>query len=169
MLRRDLFKSVSAVALMGAASGCSLFMGKSPAQGIAQVVSDLQLIAQSFTAALPSFAKIVGINSNTLSQIQNWISQIVAAAQGVASAANGSAAQPFVQQVETDLNAIVGALAGLPLPPPIGTVLAAAGVLLPVIEAAVGLVLPPSSPARSLAAMRPMTPDQARAALRSIQ
>lgn len=165
MLRRDLFKSVSVVALVGAFAGCSAV---SPAQDISQAVSDLQLIAQSFTAALPAFSRIVGINSQSLSQIQSWIANITAAASGIASAANAAAAQPFVQQVESDLNAIVGALSGLPLPAPISTVLAAAGVLLPVVEAAVGLALPPSSPARSLAARRPMTPDQARAALRSI-
>ena len=58
-------------------------------------------------------------------------------------------------------------MAGLPLPPQIQLALQAASVLLPVIEAAVGLLLPaqPAAPAARLAAASALTPDQARALL----
>jgi hypothetical protein len=54
--------------------------------------------------------------------------------------------------IEADVNALVASLAGLPLPPPAPTVLQAAEVLLPVVEAAVGLILP-QPPVTARAAM----------------
>lgn len=171
MNRRELFRSSSVIALIataGLAGGCSLLQGGS-GTSISQVVSDLQLIAQSLTAALPSFSKIVGIPPATLSKIQDWVAQIVAAAQGVASAASAAAAQPYVQQVESIINAILGALAGLPLPTSVETVLAAVGALLPVIEVAVGLVAPQGTPVASMAARHPMSAAQARMVLRSVR
>jgi len=58
-----------------------------------------------------------------------------------------------VQIVERDVNTIVGALAGLPnLPPNVSTILTAATVLLPVLEASVGIVAPAAAPGTAAAA-----------------
>jgi len=78
------------------------------------------------------------------------------------SAATTATAQPVVSRVEADVNAVIAVLAGLPLPAPLPTVLEAASVLLPIIEAAVGMT--------TLVGITPatMTPRQARAALRIV-
>jgi hypothetical protein len=68
-----------------------------------------------------------------------------------------------VQQVENDVNAIVKAASAIPGPPAQVTVaLTAAQVLLPVIEAAVNMVVPASA-----AAANAMTPDVARLVLKA--
>lgn len=138
--------------------------------GIAtQVASDVGLIATAFQAALPNFAKIVGISPTQLATINADVTDLVQVSGEIAKVAGDNQAQPLVQRVEGDVNGIVGVLAGLPLPAPISTALEAAGVLLPVIEAAVGLVVTPPTATALYAAHSHMTPDQARAVLEGLR
>ena len=71
------------------------------------------------------------------------VSDAVAGAQSVAQALKGvltqAAAQTLVKKLETYVNAVVTALAGLPLPGVLSTIVQAAAVLLPVIETTIGL------------------------------
>lgn len=164
MNRRDLIRgmmAVPAIAVLGAA-GCTTAQTT-----VAQtVVNDVDMTAKAFETVLPNFAKIAGINAATVATIYGWIGNITTVARQIVAGMSQSAAQPLVQQIESDVNNIVGVLSTLPLPPTIMTVVDAAAVLLPVIEAAVGLVTPASMQMRT--AHAGMTPDEARAALTSI-
>lgn len=100
------------------------------------------------------------------------VQALLAQAQTLDNSLSGSMAAtqsaPIVQQIETDLNGVVTALAGLPLPPPYNTYVSAAAVLLPVIEAFVTSVIPQPAPAVTPAVSakaHSMTPDQARMVL----
>ncbi|MGA9865253.1 MAG: hypothetical protein WBQ75_02310 [Acetobacteraceae bacterium] len=128
----------------------------------AAVASDVNLIATAFAAMLPTLASIPGINASTTASVNQAIGDLQVAATAIVSAATTAAAQPVVSRVETDVNAVIAVLAGLPLPAPIPAVLEAASVLLPIIETAVGMT--------TLVGITPatMTPTQARAALRIV-
>ncbi len=126
------------------------------------VASDVNLIATAFAAMLPTLASIPGISAPTTTSVNQAIGDLQVAATAIVAAATIAAAQPVVSRVETDVNAVIVVLAGLPLPAPIPSVLEAASVLLPIIETAVGMT--------TLVGITPaaMTPTQARAALRIV-
>lgn len=128
----------------------------------ATVAQDVTLIATAFAAILPGFASIAGIGSATTATVGQAIVDLQAAAAAVSAADTTVSARPVVTRVATDVGAVIAVLTGLPLPAPIATVLEAAAVLLPVIEAAVGIV------ARAGTAPGSMTPAQARAALQTV-
>jgi hypothetical protein len=131
------------------------------------IASDITDIAQGFLGVTPIIAAIPGLASSALASISDAVGNLQQIAEKVRQAVSTIAAQPLVQQVETNLNAIIAVLANVPaLPPVIQVVLQAATILLPLIEAAVNLVIPPRLAAR--AAATHMSPDQARAVLRSL-
>lgn len=147
-------------------ASCSL-AGLTPNQALQQVALDAQTIAASYKAMLPQLATIEKIPAATVAKVGQYIADIQAIAASLAIATTTSAALPSVQQLEADLNAIVAALAGLPLPPAIGLALQAAAILLPVIETSVGLVATPPPPAiAAKLKAQPMTTDQARTYLK---
>lgn len=135
------------------------------AQISSEVASDAGIIASGLQGALAGLTTlgIAGLTPAKAQTVGDAIAGIKSIASALAGAATASAAQPMVQQLEADLNAIVAALAGLPLPPQIALPLQAATVLLPIIEAAVGMVISNVSALR--AAQPGMTADQARALL----
>jgi hypothetical protein len=122
-----------------------------------QAAMDTSLIALSLKNALPQLAAIQGMPADTITELAGYVDDLQRVAAAINAAASASEALPSVQQLEADLNSIVGALATFPLPPNISTVLQAATVLLPVIEVAVGIAVPPQA--------GPMSPAQARAVL----
>jgi hypothetical protein len=128
--------------------------------GLKQAAADTATIAVSLKNALPVIAGTNGISSAVVARVGVAVADIQTVAAAVAAAATPAAALPSVQQLEVDFNAIVNSLAGLPLPPPISSALTAASVLLPIIELAVGMIVPPSA--------SKMTPDEARAILKGI-
>lgn len=128
----------------------------------ATVAQDVTLIATAFTKVLPNFVSIAGISSATTATVNQAIVDLQAAAAAVSGADTTVSAQPVVARVEADVGAVIAVLAGLPLPGPISTVLEAAAVLLPVIEAAVGIA------AAAGTAPGTLTPAQARAALQAV-
>ena len=116
-----------------------------------------------------SLSGVKGINADLLIQVGVYVQDIKAAAASL-QAASSTAAPGLVNQIEAAVNAVIGALAALPLPPPISTALQAASILLPIIETAVGMIVQPSpAPAAvALKALPPMTPQQAVDALNAI-
>ena len=137
-------------------AGCAV----SSTSQLQTVVSDINLIATSLNAALPAFAAISGITPTALAKVQSAVADLVAVASAAGTADTATQMQPLVQRVESDVNSVVSALAGLPLPPQLSVPIEAASVLLPVIEAAVGVVV--TSTTNST-----MTAAQARAVLQS--
>lgn len=134
----------------------ALLAGCATTQTPATVANDVALEAQSLSAVIPQLTAagvVVPVKAtDALADLHN-VAALIAATDSV------GAAQPLVIRVEQDVNAFVGAMAGMPLPPPIPTVLQAAVVLLPIIESEVNLVVP------AKAAPSGMSPAQARLVL----
>jgi hypothetical protein len=139
--------------------------------GLATAASDVATIAAALPAVLTQLGtlSIPGLTPAIVATVGVAVSGIQTVASALSGAATAAAAQPLVAKVETYVNGIVTALAGLPLPPPISTALTAASILLPVIEAAIGLVTTPAPAAARMAASAPsMSPAQARLILKGI-
>lgn len=127
--RAVLAASVGVLPLL--AAGCSALGNLTPAS----VAQDVNLIAQ----ALPNILAQMKVSVPAI--VATALSDLVAAAQAIASAETTAAAQPIVQRVAADVMAVAAAV--LPLVPG-GSVVAvaiqAAQALIPAIETAVGLV-----------------------------
>jgi len=108
----------------------------------ASVANDISLIANGFNNALSQPAVVAVIPPAVLPKIQAALADLMTVAAAVKADPASAMSKGTVATVEADVNTIVGALAGLDLPPPAPTILAAATVLLPVIEAAVGIAVP---------------------------
>lgn len=121
------------------------------------VATDIGLISTSFNTALSSPAVAQAVNIPPA--VTMALADLTTVANAAASAPDAAAMKVDVAAVERDVNTIVGALAGLPnLPPNVSTILSAAVVLLPVIEASVGIVAPAATGTSAAAgAMSPAT------------
>lgn len=141
---------IAAASVVGIA-GCATGNPVTPAS----VANDIVLLSNSAQSALAQ-VKAVPVPAAVVTAIAD----LKVVAQAIASADTVNAAQPLVLRVENDLNAVVAA--GAAVPGPIQVWLADAEILLPVIEAAVNMIVPASA---SVAAK---TPDEARNALRAM-
>ncbi len=158
MLRRSFLMTTALVPVAGCAT-----ISQTLNKNLAQIISDVSLIANGIGSILPQLSSLVGLSDAARSTIQDAIAGIKLVAdqvKGIASTADG---QPLIQRLETYLNAIVSALAMLPLPPQISVILQAATVLLPIIETLVGLLIKPSASRFGSS----MSPDAARLVLAS--
>lgn len=167
LTRRELLSRT----ILASGAGLTLWGCATANQVASTVAQDASLIATGLKGALANLGalNIPGLTADKVMTIGLAVAGLQTVATSLLMATTTAVAQPLVQQIETDLNAIVGALAGLPLPPPISTALQAAAILLPVIETAIGMVLPPTAPATPaarLAASVTMTADQARLILK---
>jgi hypothetical protein len=143
-------------------AGCAT-LSQTFSKTLAQIVSDVSLIANGIGSILPQLSALAGLSDSARTTIQAAIAGIKLVAdqiKGIASTADG---QPLIQQLEGYLNAIISALAMLPLPPQISVILQAAMVLLPILEALVGLLMKPAANRFGSA----MSPDAARLVLAS--
>ena len=157
MTRRELIRTTPFIA-MAALSACSTATVSSVS---ATVVSDVNLIGSALQTALPSLQILTGLNTTQASSVIPKVESIIGLAATFTTTVAQNTAQTIVTQINADFAALETALAGLPLPPNVSTVMAAIGVLLPVIDVAIGLAAPAmASPGR-------MTPDEARVALRA--
>ena len=165
MLTRRELLSRTLLASPLALAGCAAFSGGVNA-GLTQVSQDATLIANGLQGALQNIGalNIQGLSPDKIQTIGLAIAGLKTVAVALGGATTQSQAQPLVMQIETDLNAIVGALAGLPLPPQIATAIQAAAILLPVLEIAVNLAISQVKPLTASA----ITPDQARLILKGL-
>lgn len=120
-------------------------------------------IASGLKNVLPQLASVTGVSAGIMEKVSADVADIQAVAATLQTTSTANAAQPMVSRIEGDVSAVLGALAGIPLPSPIGQVIAAVNVLLPVIETIVGVVVP--SGAANKAAAAHMTEAQALAVL----
>jgi len=151
--------------LLGGATALAATMLAACAAGTmtpATVADDVTLITTAFTAMLPTLASTPGISAAATASVDQAVVDLQSAAAAVAAADTTVSARPVVVRVEANVNAVIAVLAGLTLPAPISTILEAVSVLLPVIEAAVGLTAPVGTEPGT------MTPAQARAVLRAL-
>lgn len=150
--RREVLGLIASAPLAGCA-------GSTTTGAIAsQVVSDVGLIASGLAGALPG---LTGISASTASTITGYVNQLTSLAGGVTTLLTATSAQPIIQQVISIVEDIA-AIAGPALPPPWGTAIMAAEVLLPVLASAVGIFMP------AAAAAPAMSPSQARLVLSAI-
>jgi hypothetical protein len=125
------------------------------------VANDIALIATSFNTGLNNPAVVKAIPGGLPASVTAALTDLQLVATAAANAPDATAMKGSVVIVERDVQTIVGALAGLPnLPANVSTILTAATVLLPVLEAAVGIVAP--APAGTSAAVGGMSPGAAR-------
>lgn len=156
LTRRELMATTALMPLAACA-------GTTPSAALIQAIQDVQTIAAGLAGVLPGLGSIPGIPATVVGKAGSIISEIQAVAQQMAGVTTTAGAQGSVQQLETLLNTLVAAVAPfVAAVPVVGQVFAAAAVLLPVIEAAVGLIVKPA--ARLEAAL---TPDQARLILQA--
>lgn len=152
MNRRTLLAGVSALAI----SGCATFSAN-----FARAADDVSTIAAGLQQVLnnPAVAGLVPVS--IMEQANVWLVQLQQAAGSLKLAVTTGGAQDAVHQAEVLINAIVGALSKFPLPAPIPQILLAATILLPIIEAAVGMLIKPTANVSS------MSPEQARITLKA--
>lgn len=142
--------------------GCAALQGASASQQIGQAAGDVATIADGLAAILPRLGHVADIDPATVAKIGGYVADLQTLSASLAKAGTTAQARPLVKQVESFVNAIAGSLAGLALPPPIGPAIAAAGVLLPVVETAVNLAVPATPRAGG------MTPAEARRYLKKL-
>lgn len=159
------FLGIAATTSVAALAACAMINpNNTPQENMVQVVADVTNIANAFARSLPQITAL-SLSANTKAMISADVSDLNAVAKALTSAATTTTAQPLVQKVENDVNAVMDAVAALPgLPLALSGILQAATVLLPIIEASVGLAVPVATASRAKATG--MTPDEARALLR---
>lgn len=162
--RRALLRTTALIPVVALAACSGMSTSSSSVSGIAsQVIQDVSLIATGLSGALPGLLSSGVVTGTVGTNIANIISKITSVASTVTSSLTTVQAQPQIQQLETLVNSLVTTAAGLSLPTPFGPALAAASVLLPVVEAGVGLLV---STATTTAAAA-MTPESARLILQA--
>lgn len=160
---KKLFVScIAALAMLASVTACTN-SSQVDNRAVAVVAQDVAIIANGLKGALPALAVAAKIPAENMASINQAITSLETLSSVVASAASTTQALPAIQQVETDVNAIVAALVGIPgLPTNVTLALAAAQVLLPVIETSVGMIVPPPAPTAHAYAL---SPEDARAIL----
>lgn len=148
---------------LSALAGCTV----TPTETVlSAAINDVEAIAVGFLGVLPQMGTIIGLSATVIAEIGAAVGNLQTLAAQIKLVTGTFAAQPIVQQVETEVNAVITMLAGLPLPPPVQIALQAASILLPLIESAVNLAVLPTVTAR--AERGRLTPEQARNVLRAL-
>lgn len=153
--RRAALGGVSMAAVV-ALAGCAGMTGTQLTQ---RIVTDINLVAGGLAKTLPTITGMPAQYQPQVNKIVKDITLVQGLTKTISTSLTATAAKPVVTQIVQDVNAVISVGAALPLPPPISTILLAASVLLPVIEAGVGL------PVMAAAPKTKMTRAQARAIL----
>lgn len=129
------------------------------AAGLQQATSDVSLIATGLQSSLAQLTalNVPGMTPGTLAKIGTAIGEIQTVNAALGSVATATQAQPLIAQLEAAINALVATAATLPLPPQIQLPIAAAAILLPVIETAIGLAVSAATQAQANAAQSVVT------------
>lgn len=143
MNRRQFLSAGSALVGAAALAACATTLNPHPGPITpASVAQDVTLISSAFAAVVPQLSAVPGVTPAVTQAVNNAVADLQAVAGAIATADTAAAAKPLVVRVEANVNAVVAVLAGLPLPAPISSVLHAASILLPIIETAVGIIVP---------------------------
>jgi hypothetical protein len=129
-------------------------------QSASQVAQDVANIAGGVAAAAQTLRDANLLTADQQVKLDDAVSALQAAALAVARATNNADQQNATKEAVVAFNAVTAALANdKNLPQNVTTVLTAAEVLLPTVEALVGLPVPSTATAVA------MTPDEANAIL----
>jgi hypothetical protein len=151
-IRKTLTATALSALLVFGPVGCA---NVTPTQVVTTAATDVSTIATGLAGAFAGISGVPAAVTTALTDLSNE-------ASALETASTQAQQQTDVQQVETDVNAIVKAASAIPgLPANVTVALTAAQVLLPVIEAAVNMVVTSAAPANA------MTPDVARLILKA--
>jgi len=109
------------------------------------VANTVATIANELNSVVQTTATQAGANPELVNQIRQGIDGLRSAASALGQAESTSAAQPILQRIGADINAVLGALTLLPLPPQAAVIVRIVQVLAPTIIAA-GSILFPATP-----------------------
>ena len=155
MDRRSLLRSVLMAAPVVALAGCT---SAEIAKVTNTVVTDAKLLSNGFEAMLTSLASVGAIPQSIVSAVDSYLAKALSFASSInADMTQNEAAGP-VAQIGSAVSSVITGLAAYKLPANVEAVLKAIQTLLPVIEAAVGLL-------GSTAVATGLTVAQARAVL----
>jgi len=137
-IKSSLRKWIPTAGVCVALAACAGQSGPTPAQ----VANDVQIISTSLTSALATSGL------NVPPQVTAAVMDLNAVAKSLSGSESMNSMQPLIVRISDDLNVVIATLDGIPgLPPTVAKALAAAEVILPVVETAVGLVVPAPAPA----------------------
>ena len=140
---------LTGAAAVGLASCAALQQNPSnnPATVLVVVVAAVQGVAADAVTFLRQLQTVQPppswLTNDLISKVSGIVTQLDAAAGQIEGVASLAAAQPLIQQIETLINELVSVAATMPLPPPISMYVQMAALALPILEAIVGLVIPP--------------------------
>lgn len=153
MKRRNFAFAIPAAVIAACSNGTT-----QPTVSLQTVATDIMLISTSLNTAFSSPQVQAAIKLPPAVTVA--LADLQSVAGAAANATDAASMQVTVQTVANDVNTIVSAASVLPgLPTNISTILTAAAVLLPVLEAAVGTVVQSVNPivAPNVATMTPAT------------
>lgn len=159
--RRALLGSVSTVALVGLAA-CALPSGGGSLP--ATLLTDAGLVLTGLKAVVGALGSL--IPAPVAAKLGAIVDQVTTAFAALQSAASTAAAAPTVQNIVALVEQAIALIPAGVLPAPLGMALQAIQVLLPVLLAYIGMSAVAAMQMRAAGAR--MTPDEARAVLRSL-
>jgi hypothetical protein len=137
----------------------------------ADIVADLSGLVKTAQIAEPVLAAMNPpvLSAATLAEVESGTAEFESILSGVSPATPATSALSVVQQAMTVFNGLVSA-AGALAPPPYGTFLQIAAVLLPLAENGIEALVGATASGTKLMLVKPtaMTPDEARAAMTQI-
>lgn len=104
------------------------------------VVTDIQLIGSGLSGALAGFESATGLDADLINKIQTYIANIKTATATITTTVETNIAKPVVSQIMADFSALKSVLSGVTLPAVITDIMNAVTVVLPYIEAGVGML-----------------------------
>lgn len=106
------------------------------------VANTVAAIANELEAVVQTTATQAGADPALANQIRQGVDGLRQAAAALGKAESTSAAQPLLQRIGADINAVLSVLTMLPLPPPASTILRIVQVLAPTVLAAGDMIWP---------------------------
>jgi hypothetical protein len=106
------------------------------------------LLADTISSIIPflqplagSVMQITRTDPVTQTKVKDALSGVQQGVTALAASETASQSKPIVQRIEADAMAVLQVAAGLPLPPPYGTILLVASTLVPSVINAVNLLM----------------------------
>jgi len=140
MLRRSVLANTALFAAALALADCAANVASfTPAQ----VIADAYGLVISLGSAVNGLVDTQALSADVAANIDRELQHAQALLTGISSSLAATASAPVVQEVEAAVASALQTLAAIPaIPPPYSTVIAAAGVVLPIIESWVASVIP---------------------------
>ncbi len=132
-------------AILAAPLALAACAGRPTAEVIARVSRDVIILSTGLQTAVDQLAAnpALGFTPALRETCRTALAGIKATAAALATTATAQDAQPLVLQIVAYANTVIGTVSVIPgLPPQVSAALAAAQILLPVIQIAVGFAVP---------------------------